>query len=183
MTYQEAWVDRGGHRINAREYPGQEPAIVLMHGFPDDLHLYDRLVPELAGRRVVTFDFLGWGVSDKPTGHPYTAANQTSDLDAVIGQLGLGQVTLVVHDASGPPGIDWALEHPDRVAALVLLNTYDCRMPGLRSPEAIWLFPTSLVRWAARPVSRLFGDLVFRRLRSQGGSSASIAEGGGQDAR
>jgi haloalkane dehalogenase len=32
---------------------------VLLHGFPDNRHLYDRLVPELARRRVVTFDFLG----------------------------------------------------------------------------------------------------------------------------
>jgi pimeloyl-ACP methyl ester carboxylesterase len=157
-------VPRGTHHLYARDYPGAEPAIVLMHGFPDDLHLYDRLVPEFAPRRVVTFDFLGWGASDKPTGHPYTAANQTGDLDAVIDQLGLDQVTVVVHDASGPPGIDWALDHPERVAALVLLNTYYCRMPGLRSPEAIWLFSTPLVRSVARPVSRLFGDLVFRRM-------------------
>jgi haloalkane dehalogenase len=165
MTYQEAWVDRDGHRIYAREYPGQEPAIVLMHGFPDDLHLYDRLLPHLhPPRRVVTVDFLGWGASDKPAGYPYTAANQVGDLEAVIGQLGLGQVTVVVHDASGPPGIDWALEHPDRVAGLVLLNTYYCRMPGLQPPEAIWLFSTPLVRSVARPVSRLFGDLMFRRL-------------------
>jgi hypothetical protein len=46
----------------------------------------------------------------------------------------------------------------------VLLNTYYCPMPGLRSPEAIWLFSTPLVRSVARPVSRLFGDLVFRRM-------------------
>jgi haloalkane dehalogenase len=164
MNYQEAWVDHNGHQIYAREYPGQEPAIVLMHGFPDNLHLYDRLLPHLnPPRRVITFDFLGWGASDKPAGYPYTATNQTGDLDAVIQQLGLREVTLVVHDASGPPGIDWALEHPDRVAALVLLNTYYCRMPGLRPPEAIWLFSTPLVRQVARPVSRLFGDLVFRR--------------------
>jgi pimeloyl-ACP methyl ester carboxylesterase len=137
---------------------------VLMHGFPDDLHLYDRLVPELAGRRLVSFDFLDWGTSDKPRRYPYTAANQTADLDAVIQHLRLGSVVLVAHDASGPPGIDWALEHPDRVAALVLLNTYYCRMPGLRPPEAIWLFSTPIVGWVARPVSRLFGDLVFRRM-------------------
>jgi haloalkane dehalogenase len=165
MTYQEAWVDRDGHRIYARDYPGQEPAIVLLHGFPDDLHLYDRLLPLLhPPRRVVTFDFLGWGASDKPAGYPYTAINQTGDLDAVIGQLGLQQVMVVVHDASGPPGIDWALAHPERVAGLVLLNTYYCRMRGLRPPEAIWLFSTPLVRRVARPLSRLFGDLVFRRL-------------------
>jgi haloalkane dehalogenase len=165
MNYKESWVKRNGHRIYTREYPGQEPAILLLHGFPDNLHLYDRLLPHLhPPRRVVTFDFLGWGASDKPTRYPYTATNQTGDLDAVIRQLGLDQVTVVVHDASGPPGIDWALEHPQRVAALVLLNTYYCQMPGLRSPEAIWLFSTPLVRQLARPASRLFGDLVFRRM-------------------
>jgi haloalkane dehalogenase len=110
MTNQEAWVDRDGHRIYAQEYPGQEPAIVLMHGFPDNLHLYDRLLLHLhPPRRVITFDFLGWGASDKPSGYPYTATNQTGDLDAVISQLGLDEATIVVHDASGPPGIDWAL--------------------------------------------------------------------------
>jgi len=46
-----------------------------MHGFPDNLHLYDRLSPYLSPpRRVIAFDFLGWGASDKPHGYPYTAA-------------------------------------------------------------------------------------------------------------
>jgi haloalkane dehalogenase len=155
MDHKEAWVDRNSHRIYAREYPGQEPAIVLMHGLPDNLHLYDRLVPHLnPPRRVVTFDFLGWGASDKPAHYPYTATNQTGDLDAVISQLGLDQVTIVVHDASGPPGIDWALEHPDRVSALILLNTYYCLMPTLRPPEAIALYSTPLLRNLGRGVAR-----------------------------
>jgi pimeloyl-ACP methyl ester carboxylesterase len=162
-AYREHWVPRGPYQLSAREYLGQEPTVVLMHGFPDDLHLYDRLVPELAGRRLVVFDFLGWGASDKPTGYPYTAANQTGDLDAVLGHLQLDRVVLVAHDASGPPAINWALDHPERVAALVLLNTYYARTPGLRPPEAIRLFSTPIVRTVARPVSRLFGDLLFRR--------------------
>ena len=72
---------------------------MLLHGFPDNQHLYDRLVPELVRRRVVTFDFLGWGRSDKPAGYTYTASNQTGDLDAVA--LQLASVVLVAHDASG----------------------------------------------------------------------------------
>ena len=48
---------------------------MLMHGFPDDLHLYDRRVPELAGRRLVSFDFLGWGASDEPRRYPYNACS------------------------------------------------------------------------------------------------------------
>ena len=82
----------------------------------------------------------------------------------MIEHLRLGSVVLVAHDASGPPAINWALEHPQRVAALVLLNTYYSNMAGLRTPEAIWLFSTPVVRQVTRPLSRRFGDLVFRRL-------------------
>jgi pimeloyl-ACP methyl ester carboxylesterase len=164
MGYVETWAPRGDHRIYVRDYPGEEPALVLMHGFPDNLHLYDRLVPRLnPPRRVVTFDFLGWGVSDKPVGYPYTAANQTGDLEAVIAHLGLDRVALVAHDASGPPAIDWALDHRERVAALVLLNTYYGWVPSLRPPEAILFFSLPLVRTLARWLV-VHSDALDRRL-------------------
>ena len=158
-------VKRGNYRLYAREYDGSDPPIVLMHGFPDNLHLYDRLVAFLSPpRRVIVFDFLGWGLSDKPSGYAYSAANQEADLDAVINQFELGNAVLVAHDASGPPAIDWARHHPNRVAALVLLNTYYSAMPTLRPPEAIFLFSTPLIRNVARPVSGLFNHLIFRRM-------------------
>ncbi|MCI0585773.1 MAG: alpha/beta hydrolase [Planctomycetes bacterium] len=136
-----------------------------MHGFPDNLHLYDRLIPHLSPpRRVVAFDFLGWGGSDKPSGFPYSAASRPDDLDAVLAQPRIDPVVLVAHDAWGPPAIDWALAHPERVAGLVLLNTYYCEMPTLRPPEAIWLFSTPVVRNVARPLSRMFGNWIFRRM-------------------
>jgi pimeloyl-ACP methyl ester carboxylesterase len=136
-----------------------------MHGFPDNLHLYDRLIPHVwPPRRVVTFDFLGWGDSDKPLGYAYTSKNQLLDLDAVIKQRRLGQVVLVAHDASGPPAIDWALNNSGQLAALVLLNTYYCEMPTLRAPEAIRLFSTPVVRNVARFISGLFDYRVFRRM-------------------
>lgn len=157
MTHREAWVQRGQHRIYAREHPGEDPPVVLLHGFPDNLHLYDRLLPHLnPPRRVVTFDFLGWGASDKPAGYPYTATNQTGDLDAVIDQLALERVVLVAHDASGPPAIDWALAHAERVAALVLLNTYYGWTRALRRPQAIFLYPTPILRNLARLVASRF---------------------------
>lgn len=165
MNYLDASVKRDGHSIYVREYPGEDPAIVLMHGFPDNLHLYDRLIPYLSSRRhVVTFDFLGWGNSDKPSNYAYTTKNQEIDLDTVIKQRQLDQVVLVAHDASGPPGINWALKNSDQVAGLVLLNTYYCEMSTLRSPEAIWLFSTPIVRNVARFVSGLFDHFVFRRM-------------------
>jgi len=45
MVYQETFVRRDQHRIYVRDHPGAEPTIVVMHGFPDNLHLYDRLLP------------------------------------------------------------------------------------------------------------------------------------------
>ena len=58
MVYQETFVQRDQHRIYARDHPGADPPIILMHGFPDNLHLYDRLFPHLSPpRRVVLFDF------------------------------------------------------------------------------------------------------------------------------
>jgi pimeloyl-ACP methyl ester carboxylesterase len=142
LLYQAHTIRRGGHRIHARDYSGGAPAIILMHGFPDNLHLYDALVPLLvkAGRRVITFDFLGWGSSDKPDDHTYDHHSLTQDLDAVIRHFALEGVVLVAHDASGPPAIDWALDHPSAIAGLVLLNTYYHATPTLRAPEAIFAF-------------------------------------------
>jgi haloalkane dehalogenase len=136
-----------GHRVNAREFnpvsKGRLQTLVLMHGFPDNQHLYDLLIPALAARfHIVTFDFVGWGKSEKPAGHLYDVASQKADLDAVVSQLQLHKVVLVLHDLSGQSGIDWALDHPDQIEALVLLNTYYSPMPSLIAPEAIHFYAT-----------------------------------------
>jgi pimeloyl-ACP methyl ester carboxylesterase len=166
-TAQTLPVSRGPYRLHAELAPGPGLPVVLMHGFPDSTHLYDRLVPHLAGRApVVRFDFLGWGRSDKPAGYPYTADNQAVDLTAVIGALdehaGGGRLVLVAHDASGPPAIDWALAQPDRVARLVLLNTYYHWTAALRRPPAIALYSTPVIRAAARAVVRRRPELDRR---------------------
>ena len=140
QPYSEHLVSYQGSNISVRHYAGTGPAFVLMHGFPDNLHIYDRLIPALAGRQVITFDFLGWGASDKPTDYPYTSKQQEGELHAVLDALQIEQVVPVAHDASGPVGINWALDHPQRVSSLVLLNTYYGQAPTLRFPEFISLF-------------------------------------------
>lgn len=131
-------------KIHARDYAGDGPAFVLMHGFPDNLHIYDDLVPHLvaAGRRVVTFDFLGFGQSEKPAGAPYSFRQQLGDLEAVVDQLGLDQIVPVAHDSSGAAALNFALGHPGRTAALVILNAAFASSPVARWPELITLFAT-----------------------------------------
>ena len=167
-------VTRGPHIIHAEMIAATGVPVILMHGFPDSLHLYDRLMPHLAGRvPAVRFDFLGWGRSDKPAGYPYTATNQAGDLAAVIEAVGshldADRVVLVAHDASGPPAIDWALANPGRVAGLVLLNTYYHWTPSLRRPPAIALYSTPGLRTLARAVARRWPKLDRRLYRWQVG--------------
>jgi pimeloyl-ACP methyl ester carboxylesterase len=140
--YTEHYIDRDQGRVYARDYPGQAPALVLMHGFPDNMHIYDEIIPFLraSGRRVVTFDFLGFGGSDKPANGVYTFENQLAELEAVVDSLKLEKFVPVVHDSSGPAGINYTLNHPERVDYLCILNSgYDDRA-GILWPEMVALF-------------------------------------------
>jgi haloalkane dehalogenase len=113
-----------GGRLHVMDSRGAEPALVVMHGFPDDSRIYDRLAPLLAPRRVVAVDWLGYGRSDRVEPGPFDGAQHQHELRAVLDSLKLGQVGLAGHDASGPDAIDFALGEPGRVGGLILLNTY-----------------------------------------------------------
>jgi haloalkane dehalogenase len=88
-SFVEHQVTREEGNIYAREYKGAGPAFVLMHGFPDSQHIWDDLIPYLvaSGRRVVTFDFLGFGASDKLAEAAYSFTQQLGDLEAVVERL------------------------------------------------------------------------------------------------
>jgi pimeloyl-ACP methyl ester carboxylesterase len=164
-------IQRDGFTIAAREFgaahAGRGPLIVLMHGFPDSQHLYDRVAPLLAEtQHVVTFDFVGWGDSTRPpAGHAFTFADLRKDLEAVLAHFGATRVVPVVHDASGWPGIDWALDHPESVTALVLLNTAYHPIAGTAPPYVIRALSALDLRPAfltALGTDDLMGRAVFR---------------------
>ena len=134
------WIPRAGYRIAAYVQPGRGPAIVLCHGFPDNHHLYDRVVPLLKGHEVVTFDFLGWGRSSKPSHYSYTFAGQEGDLNAVIRGLHLGRVVLVAHDASVPAVLNWALDHPGQTASIILSNGFYAPVAATGPPALATIF-------------------------------------------
>jgi haloalkane dehalogenase len=135
----ERLLDHDGGQLYVRDHPGRAPAIVAMHGFPDDSHIYDRLIGPLDPQRVVTFDWIGYGRSSRRDSGESSAIRRQQELLAVFDALRLEQAVLVGHDASGPEAIQFALAHPQRVARLVLLNTYYGRRPNLRLPEMIAL--------------------------------------------
>jgi haloalkane dehalogenase len=165
QTFTEHRIALDNGSLYAQDYAGTGPAFVLMHGFPDNLHIYDDLIPHLvaAGRRVVAFDFLGFGMSDKP-GSGYSFVQQMGDLKAIVEALNLERIVPVAHDSSGPTGVNYALAHPDRVASLAILNSaYDDAFPVLW-PELVELFatkPLSALAMAIAQSSDQFGWMLL----------------------
>jgi len=144
QTFAEHHVQRERGRVYARAYDGAGPAFVLMHGFPDNLKIYDDLIPHLvaSGRRVVTFDFLGFGASDKPANASYSFRQQLGDLEAVVQELGLGKIVPVAHDSSGIASVNYALAHPESIDSVVMLNSAYAEDASILWPEMITLFAT-----------------------------------------
>jgi haloalkane dehalogenase len=142
QVFVEHRIPRDGFEIYARAFDGAGPAFVLLHGFPDNLHIYDQLIPVLAkaGRRVIAFDFLGFGASDKPAGYKYSFAQQFEDLEVVLDFLKIDRIVPVGHDAGGVTAINFALANPARTNKLCLLNTFYADTPSLLIPELIELF-------------------------------------------
>jgi haloalkane dehalogenase len=151
-AFTEHRVPHAGGSLYVRDFPGSGPAFVVLHGFPDNSHIYDRLIPHLvaAGRRTVAFDFLGFGASDKPEGAVYSFEQQLGDLEAVVDALGLEKIIPVGHDAGGPAAVNFALRHPTRAAGICLMNAFYGESSSLRVPEFIELFGTKNMKHLTR---------------------------------
>lgn len=87
-----------GHRIAYRRR-GRGPAVVLLHGFPTWSYDYAAVADDLArDHDVVTMDFLGYGASDKPRPYEYSVTESADIVEQLVAHLGLGPVSLVIHD-------------------------------------------------------------------------------------
>ncbi len=120
-------LDVDGGRIAYLDLgPSDAHPVLLLHGIPTSSWIYRAIAPQIAGAglRAVAPDMLGFGASDKPVERSaYTLARQAGRLVALLDHLELERVTLVMHDAGGPWGLELLDGHPDRVAGLVVLNT------------------------------------------------------------
>lgn len=78
---------------------GSGTSVVLLHGFPASSFEWAAVEPELARHHeVVTFDFLGYGSSDKPAGHRYSVFEQTDVAEAVIAAYAPTATAVVAYD-------------------------------------------------------------------------------------
>jgi haloalkane dehalogenase len=119
------WFESDGLRLHYVD-DGDGAPVVCFHGEPTWAYLYRKLLPPLTdgGHRVVCPDYAGFGRSDKPTDQRWYSYDRHCELmTALLAPLDLRDATVVVQDWGGPIGLRWAVENPDRVARLAILNT------------------------------------------------------------
>jgi len=89
----------GGQRTVFVRRMGTGPAMTLLHGFPSSSHDWAKLAPALAERHsLLLFDFLGFGASEKPTGHDYSLHEQADLVEALWRNEGVTSTVVVAHD-------------------------------------------------------------------------------------
>ena len=108
---------------------GEGEPVVLLHGNPTWGYLYRNFIPPLSQtNRCVVPDYMGFGKSDKPLDQPYTLARHIENFTALALDLDLRDITLVMQDWGGPIGLGFAVDHPERIKRLVILNTWAFRI-------------------------------------------------------
>jgi len=103
---------------------GEGEPIVCLHGEPTWGYLYRQFIPPLAKKyRVIVPDHMGFGKSETPANREYTLKTHVENLEALILELDLHDITLVIHDWGGPIGGGFALRNHKRIKRLFLMNT------------------------------------------------------------
>ena len=157
--YEPRWLVTDGLRIHyVDEGPRDGQPVVMLHGNPTWSYLYRNFIPPLvdAGFRAIAHDQAGFGRSHKPKReNEYSIERHVRHFAALVDELALDGVTLVLQDWGGPIGLAWAVEHPERVRRLVILNTW----PGGVLPD--FPKPPFTFRLMRTP---LVGDVLIKGL-------------------
>jgi haloalkane dehalogenase len=105
---------------------GDGPPVVFLHGEPTWSFLWRKVIPPVrdAGFRCIAPDLPGFGRSDKPIELDwYSYDRHVAAVAPLLEELDVRDATVVVHDWGGPIGLRLAVEHADRFARVVLLDT------------------------------------------------------------
>jgi pimeloyl-ACP methyl ester carboxylesterase len=130
------FVETEGARLYVEE-AGDGPAVVFLHPGLWDSRTWDPQFETFAKRyRVVRYDLRGYGRSSRP--EPGVRYSHVRDLVTVLDDAGIERAALVGCSMGGGIEIDFALEHPARVAALVLVTPGLGGFEGTADEEAAW---------------------------------------------
>ena len=143
----EGYAKLGDQRLHYVE-AGQGPLVVLLHGFPEFWYGWRRQIQPLAaaGFRVVAPDLRGYNLSSRPDSvAAYETGPLVADIHGLIHERGAESAMLVGHDWGGTVAWDTAMQYPEVVSRLAILNAAHPRKlsQGLHHPGQLrrsWYF-------------------------------------------
>jgi haloalkane dehalogenase len=143
-TFDAHYLEPDGLRMHYVDEGSGDP-VLLLHGEPTWAFLYRTMIPTISrATRAVAPDYFGFGRSDKPTRiEDYSYDFHYGSIERFADELDLRETTVVVQDWGGPIGLRLAVERPDRVSRLVILNT---GIGAGRAPSEEWLRFREFVR-------------------------------------
>lgn len=139
MPFRRRFVQAEGGRLHVvDDGPRDGPVLMMLHGNPTWSFFYREMIRAfMPTHRVVAVDHLGCGASDKPQNVDYRLSTHVSNVLEVVDQLGLRQITLMVHDWGGAIGMGAALQRPETFTRFIVQNT--AAFPSERMPFSIGL--------------------------------------------
>jgi 3-oxoadipate enol-lactonase len=146
------YADVNGQRIHFEDTGGDGPVVILAHGFLMDLEMFAPQVAALRDQyRVVTWDERGFG-STEYDGQPFTYWDSAADCLGLLDHLGIDRAVVGGMSQGGFLSLRVALTAPERVRALILLDT----QAGTEDPEVVPGYEGMRDTWlAAGPVDDL----------------------------
>ena len=120
------FVNVDGARVHFQEFGDtSRPTILLIHGYTASLYVWKTVAPMFAdaGFHVIAVDLLGFGYSDKPSWFDYAITSQARMIARFMNRIGIGQATIVGSSYGGAVASTLALDYPERVSKLVLVDT------------------------------------------------------------
>lgn len=167
------FIEVDGLKVHYKETGSGEPVFILLHGFGASLFSWHAVMQPLAEYgRVIAFDRPGFGLTERPMPGEWTGQNPYSpeaQVDLVLGlmdTLDVEQAILVGNSAGGTVSVNLALNHPERVQALVLVDA--AIYAGGGSPP--WARP-----FLGTPQMRHLGPLIARQIQKRGPELIDLA--------
>ncbi len=182
QSFRRVQIDTGEVMINA-VVGGKGQPLLLLHGYPQTHVIWHKVAPRLAERfTVVAADLRGYGDSGKPVGTAdhsnYSKRVMARDQVELMRQLGFEQFLLAGHDRGARVAHRLAVDHPDRVLKLALLDIsptkkmYESTNREFAQAYYHWFF---LIQPSPFPEKLIGGDPRFYLLKKVGSGSAGLA--------
>jgi pimeloyl-ACP methyl ester carboxylesterase len=163
------FAEVNGQRIRFDDSAGDGPPVILSHGFLMDREMFVHQAAALAGEfRVITWDERGFGETEFD-GKPFTYWDSASDALGLLDHLGIEQAVLGGMSQGGFLSLRAALLAPERVRALVLMDTQagvedPARLPAYRQMQETWLQAGPVDQLTETVANLIIGDPVLNEV-------------------